>query len=162
MEELSSKKLMQYDVVLMTEIGVRQLHNYVRQCRKTKVNFASKKKIYSFDIEEIYYIEADMRAVIIHLKEDEFVLQVLISETEQMLKDYPFMRVHRSYIVNALHIRRLSKKNVVLDNGVKLDVSRYRYDEVWAAYLELTESVGAVSVISGKKQGQSSDGGQKA
>lgn len=42
------------------------------------------------------------------------------------------------------------QKNVVLDNGMKVDVSRYRYDEVRAAYLEMTESMGAASVVFGQ------------
>lgn len=150
MQELSSEKTLEYDGILIKEAAVRELYKYIRQCRKVKVNFASKKQIYTFEIEDIYFIEADMRNVIIHLREDKLLIHVLISDAEQILGDYSFIRVHRSFIVNAMHIKCLTKKNVVLDNGMKVDVSRYRYDEVRAAYLEMTESMGAVSVFAGQ------------
>lgn len=110
MQELSSEKLLEYDGILIKEAAVRELHNYIRQCRKVKVNFASKKQIHTFDIEDIYFIEADMRNVIVHLREGKPTIPVLISDAEHILKDYSFIRVHRSFIVNAMHIKCLTKK----------------------------------------------------
>jgi two-component system LytT family response regulator len=52
-----------------------------------------------------------------------------LKETEEMLEDYAFMRVHHSYIVNLNEITRYIKGEggyVIMTDGSTVDVSRSR------------------------------------
>lgn len=49
---------------------------------------------------------------------------------EQKLSDYGFLRIHKSYLVNMKHIRRLSGYTALLDTGEELPIPRQRYQSV--------------------------------
>lgn len=49
---------------------------------------------------------------------------------EQKLSDYGFLRIHKSYLVNMRHIRRLSGYVALLDTGEELPIPRQRYQTV--------------------------------
>ena len=49
---------------------------------------------------------------------------------EQRLSGYGFLRIHKSYLVNMKHIRRLSNYTAFLDTGEELPVPRLRYQSV--------------------------------
>lgn len=49
---------------------------------------------------------------------------------EQTLSDHGFLRIHKSYLVNMKHIRRLSNYTAYLDTGEELPVPRLRYQTV--------------------------------
>lgn len=49
---------------------------------------------------------------------------------EQKLSDYGFLRIHKSYLVNMKHIRKLSNYTAFLDTGEELPVPRLRYQTV--------------------------------
>lgn len=56
---------------------------------------------------------------------------------EQQLSDYGFLRIHKSYLVNMKHIRRLSNYTAYLDTGEELPIPRLRYQavkELFVAY----------------------------
>lgn len=48
----------------------------------------------------------------------------------QKLSDYGFLRIHKSYLVNMKHIRRISNYTAFLDTGEELPVPRLRYQAV--------------------------------
>lgn len=49
---------------------------------------------------------------------------------EQQLSEHGFLRIHKSYLVNMKHIRRLSNYTAFLDTGAELPVPRLRYQAV--------------------------------
>lgn len=49
---------------------------------------------------------------------------------EQKLSDYGFLRIHKSYLVNMKHIRKLSNYTAFLDIGEELPVPRLKYQAV--------------------------------
>ncbi len=56
---------------------------------------------------------------------------------EQKLSDHGFLRIHKSYLVNMKHIRRLSNYTAFLDTGEELPIPRLRYQtvrELFVAY----------------------------
>ena len=57
-----------------------------------------------------------------------------ISELEKLLGD-AFIRCHRSYLVGLKHIARLSKTEVILDNGKALPLSRTAAPLVHKAFI---------------------------
>lgn len=53
-----------------------------------------------------------------------------LDSIEQRLSDYGFLRIHKSYLVNMKHIRRLSGYIASLDTGEELPIPRQRYQTV--------------------------------
>ena len=61
-----------------------------------------------------------------------------ISEAEAMLRQYDFLRVHKSYIVNMNHIRTVEKTNseLVLSRDIRLRIGRMYLQSTVQGYME--------------------------
>lgn len=64
-------------------------------------------KLYLIDIDDIYYIKADLDEVIIKIKETDVYVRRKIGDLETLLSGKNFFRIHRSYIVNVDKIRSM-------------------------------------------------------
>ena len=64
-------------------------------------------KLYLIDINDIYYIKADLDEVIIKIKEADAYVRRKIGDLEILLSDKNFFRIHRSYIVNVDKIKSM-------------------------------------------------------
>jgi two-component system, LytTR family, response regulator len=61
-----------------------------------------------------------------------YITTKTLKEHEKMLKNYPFFRVHQSFIININYLRsvEIKEKNVaIMQNGMEISVSRRRKDE---------------------------------
>lgn len=68
-------------------------------------------------IEEIKYIEADGSYTKIHTNRVEksyYLLAKKLGEVEKLISKYPFVRVHKSYIVNMMKIKNFERGNVLI------------------------------------------------
>lgn len=82
-------------------------------------------KIYMIDIDDIYYIKADLDEVIIRTKETDAYVRKKMQDMQEVLKGKNFFRVHRSYIVNVDKIK--SMKSV---EQSKLEISFINIDDI--------------------------------
>ncbi|MBE0491965.1 MAG: response regulator transcription factor [Sulfurospirillum sp.] len=64
-------------------------------------------QVYLIDIDEIYYIKADLDEVIIRIKEASAYAKKKISDFEELLREKNFYRIHRSYIINVDKIKSM-------------------------------------------------------
>ncbi|MBY0540314.1 MAG: LytTR family transcriptional regulator DNA-binding domain-containing protein, partial [Campylobacterales bacterium] len=64
-------------------------------------------KLYLIDINDIYYIKADLDEVIIRIKEADAYVRRKIGDLETLLSGKNFFRIHRSYIVNVDKIKSM-------------------------------------------------------
>lgn len=64
-------------------------------------------KLYLIDINEIYYIKADLDEVIIRIKEADAYVRRKIGDLETLLNGKNFFRIHRSYIINVDKIKSM-------------------------------------------------------
>lgn len=62
-------------------------------------------KIYLIELDEIYYIKADLDEVIVRIKEADFYVRKKIGQMDTLLANKNFFRIHRSIIVNVDKIR---------------------------------------------------------
>ena len=85
-------------------------------------------------VSHVQYVEAFSHTVAIVTGTDTIQVKMPISEIEKMLGD-GFIRSHRSYLVGLRHIARLSKTEVVLDNGKSLPLSRSAAAPVHKAFI---------------------------
>lgn len=60
---------------------------------------------YLFKPDEIYYVKADLTEVIFRTQEGFSYFNHKISEVEQLLSPYEFVRIHRSYLINLNRIK---------------------------------------------------------
>jgi len=64
-------------------------------------------KIYMIDINDIYYVKADLDEVIIKIKETDAYVRKKMQDMQELLKGKNFFRIHRSYIVNVDKIKSM-------------------------------------------------------
>lgn len=64
-------------------------------------------KLYIIDIDDIYYVKADLDEVIIKIKQIDVYVRKKIGDMSFLLKGKNFFRIHRSYIVNVDKIKSM-------------------------------------------------------
>ena len=81
-------------------------------------------------IESIIHCEADRNYTIIFTKgKQKIIASKTLKELEELLEDYPFIRVHHSHIVNLNEVEKYVKGEggyLMMSNGANIDVSRSR------------------------------------
>ena len=82
----------------------------------------------------VQYVEAFAHTVSIATSTETIQVKMPISEIEKMLGEY-FVRCHRSYLVGLKYISRISKTEVILDNGKILPLSRNAAPFVHKAFI---------------------------
>jgi two-component system LytT family response regulator len=116
---------------LLKPVDPTELLNCVAKCfrlknKKSKTYLNIKNNGVSTPIEQksILFIEADGPYCKIHLHNNQIFIsaQTLKSISEKLNND--FIRVHKSYIVNLAHITGYTQKEVIMENGQKINVSR--------------------------------------
>lgn len=69
-------------------------------------------------VKNIFYIEAQRNYCKVYTNDKTHLLTINLKETEHNLPNKYFLRVHRSFIVNLLHIEKLATTYVVIDGKV--------------------------------------------
>lgn len=88
------------------------------------------------ELDAVCYVEArDKYVDVVTLRGKKLVRQT-ITEMEKLLKNYGFIRIHRSILVNDRFLYRIEGKTAVLDNGMKLTISRRKNAKVKAQFLK--------------------------
>lgn len=114
--------------------SIRKLLNdfeSVKRFEVQKLPVTYKNEVLLLDLDKINYIEADGKLTWIHIDDKRFRANFTLVELENRLSDYPFMRIHRSHLVNLNHVHKLEPwfkggYRLELNNGTELDVARRR------------------------------------
>lgn len=78
---------------------------------------------------EILYVDVDRNHLTIHTKKDHFSIRRTLTSLEAELGE-GFHRVGRAYIVGLRHVRRATKKEVQLTDGIVLPLPRGAYEDL--------------------------------
>ncbi|MEM8507788.1 MAG: LytTR family DNA-binding domain-containing protein [Bacteroidota bacterium] len=81
------------------------------------------------EVADIHYCKADDNYTEIHLKERKILVSKTLKHFEELLQDFPFVRIHKSYLVNLNEIAQYKKGkggSVLLNSGKELSVSATR------------------------------------
>lgn len=93
----------------------------------TKIMVRSKCDIRFFNLSEVVYCSADRNYTKLHLVNGESCLCcICLSKVAGMLSKFGFCMVHKSYLINAMHIMALStgaKYKLKLSNGSEITVT---------------------------------------
>jgi two-component system LytT family response regulator len=82
----------------------------------TSIHIKADRKIFPLQITDITHIESLDNYVKIYLKDRWLVTHENISSLEKRLPPTEFVRIHRSYLVNASHVKSVSSESVFLAN----------------------------------------------
>ncbi len=93
-------------------------------------------QMYRIPLQEITHLEVIQNYVTIYSKE-KYTIKKTLREIEKLLDDR-FFRVSRSVIVNLHYISRVTKHEVVLNNGILLQLPRGMYDALNRAIISNT------------------------
>lgn len=105
-----------------------------------KMNYVVSKKIFSFNegekkvaLERILYIESRLHKLEFHIIEEEMKIYTMygtLNELEKEMKEFRFVRIHQSYLVNLKHIKAIKDYQVILSNNEHLVIPKARYRKV--------------------------------
>ncbi len=108
-----------------------QVENKVKQ---QKIVLRDKNNTEVINFKDILFVEADGSYSRIQFLKDNFVKEItmswLLTDYEELLPTDQFFRIHRSYLINCMHVARIVNEDgnyVVLNNNFKLLVSRRNY-----------------------------------
>lgn len=111
----------------------------ILQKRKSShVTFSFVEGIRKLYTDNILYVESRKHKSIFYYMESKIVTYQIyekLDAIEQQMADYDFLRIHKSYLVNSKHIRKISNYLVTLDTGEELSVPRSRYQFVKEAFV---------------------------
>lgn len=81
------------------------------------------------ELEQIYCLEAAGNYTYVYEKENRFLTVGNLGAWEEKCSRFALVRVHRSYLVNLLLVKQISKDEIILENGRRIPVGRkYRED----------------------------------
>ncbi|MBD0285096.1 MAG: LytTR family DNA-binding domain-containing protein [Bacteroidota bacterium] len=116
---------MQKPVVQQLEILLQKIN---QSAAVNKVALPTMEGLQMVTVDNILHCESDSNYTVIFLKDKQkLVVSRTLKEIEEMLEDYPFARVHHSYLVNLNEINRYVKGEggyLVMSDGTTIDVSR--------------------------------------
>lgn len=84
-------------------------------------------RIYAKDIS---YIESEGHYCRIVLRDKEIKIRGKISELQKQLPAEDFCLCHRSYLINVSCIKRITKKEVIMDDAASIPIARGKWEEV--------------------------------
>ena len=97
-----------------------------------KINFHCNRIYYSLKIGDIIYLESEKRVVKIVCHDKEYEFYDKLEHLERYLKEKQqrFLRIHKSYLINAEYIKEFRNDYVIMSNGKELVVSREKRKDV--------------------------------
>lgn len=102
----------------------------------TRLVFKVDGRVHFLDYSDIIWIEAYDYYVKIHVQERFYLLRERLKSLEDQLPSPPFMRIHKSSIINRQHLRQIapqssgSEYQLTLSNGTELKSSRSYRDKI--------------------------------
>lgn len=97
------------------------------------------------EVKDIRFFEADSNYTIIHLKDlDKIVSSRPLGDYEKVLEPPNFFRIHKSTVINLNYLKGFSTYQgffAILDNNLKLPISRRRFIEFREAVDQLSKAI---------------------
>lgn len=110
--------------------------------REETFDFSFNKVYYRIFLDDIMYFESDRRQVLIHCVDNKIYKcynKLDILEREFKNKNRNFIRVHRSFYVNQIYIKKYYYDKILLYNNEEIQVSASRREKVRDIYINTLE-----------------------
>lgn len=89
-----------------------------------KVSIKCKEGVVSLNLGDVYFLENAGNSVFFVTKDRKYETRDSLYKKEQELEQFGFIRSHGSFIVNINHVYQIKTKDIVLDNGFTVPLSR--------------------------------------
>lgn len=118
------------------EQTIKDVFNHLKLKGKEYFIFPTSEGNLKINLEDLYYIESNIRKTNLYLKEELYVCQYNINTLEEKLAALGFIRTHRSFIVNMGKIKLIKATEVVLENDQSVFLSKYKAKDVKAKFMQ--------------------------
>ena len=106
----------------------------INKVKNQKITLKEGNSIEVIDFKDIYFVEAQgSYSRILFLKNNttkEIIMSSALSEYEELLPAELFYRIHKSYLINCAHVKKILKDDisqVVIKDNITLPISRRRF-----------------------------------
>lgn len=82
-----------------------------------------------------HYVTAVTKRTTLDKKQKEYSFYASLSDLEERLEPFGFLRIHKSYLVNMKYLKKFQCREAILDNGIILRVGEKSYAEKKQKYL---------------------------
>lgn len=89
-------------------------------------------------LDKIYYMESQSHKIVLYTKDGEWTYYARIGDLEEELRGN-FCRTHKGYLINLAYVDEYSKTEIILVNGAKIPLSKYKYEDFVKAYLRFIQ-----------------------
>ena len=121
------------------EISVRESMDAVlEKMRHLQVGFDFLQGRQNIYIDNLLYVESKKHKAVFYYMDvsiTQYEIYDKLDHIEQQLAAYGFLRIHKSFLVNMKHIRKISNYAVLMDWGETLPVPRLRFQAVREAFV---------------------------
>lgn len=101
--------------------------------------FKSRKSTLRIKFKDIIYFKSFKRMVIVHAVDGRHEFYGKLSEIYKIAKNFDFMFIHKSYIINYNHIYQIRYDYVIMNDGQKLDISERKKKDIRKLYMQISE-----------------------
>lgn len=127
-----------YDSLLPTLVSSIQSELAHRHPNIVQVIEPGSKDMFSFDVRQIMYVEAQGKNCIIVTTTSSTTIKTKLMEIENQLATYNFLKPHRSYLVNCKFVSIVRKNDLELTDHSTVPISRGHLDEIKMKFLQFT------------------------
>lgn len=122
---------------------IKQVHLANELCLKAECVFRCKKKHTSYSelVKNIVYFESQNRVVKMITTTDETSFYGTLAEIEQQLSKSNFLLIHKSFLVNYVHVIEFGSKELKMSNGQLLAISQHRRKAVKDLQIKLEKEL---------------------
>lgn len=93
-------------------------------------------------INKIIFIEVRSHKLTVYMNNNKnFIANGNLKDIENEIAEYGFIRIHQSYLVNFQYINIIKQKEIVLDNGERLPISRGKYENVKMQFVRFSREL---------------------
>jgi two-component system, LytTR family, response regulator len=111
--------------------------------KNKKIILRTAESIHLIDVGNIICCDSDSSYTTVHTVEGEkIIVSKTLKDFEEMLTECGFYRVHKSYLINLVHIKRFDRQDggyIVLTNDLKIPVASRKRDEMLELLEKMTE-----------------------
>lgn len=99
----------------------------------------TKSRDYHLQTKDIYFLESHHHTVTAHTADGMIDFRKPLDEIANELEEWGFIRIHKSYIVNARHIKSIRKNHIIIaeSKDIELPISKKLYTDIIDAQMSL-------------------------
>jgi len=125
----------------LKEVLCRAVKEINKKREKQQLFIKTRDKSIALDINDILFMENEMRKIAVHTKRETIRFYGVMSELEKKAGD-SFYRCHRGYLVNMAYIAEYDNGNIYLTNGDKVYLAREKYQDFVKHYMRFLRNGG--------------------